>query len=142
MLNGTPWHFERLAVQVDGIGEVVSHKSLDYDWEIAGEQATDRYGRPRGTIRGEYKGTAKIELATQEAFDFLMAQSEAQADEITVTFTYAPVEGDTKSLTLFLRHNKGSGTEKKNEESMMTLEFEHTDYMQVDGSPIVPEQAA
>ena len=69
-LNGTPWHFERLAVNVDGIGEVISHKSLDWDFEIGGEQATDRQGNPRGTIRGIYKGTAKIELATQEAFDF------------------------------------------------------------------------
>ena len=62
-LNGTPWHFERLAVNVDGIGEVISHKSLDWDFEIGGEQATDRFGNPRGTIRGIYKGTAKIELA-------------------------------------------------------------------------------
>ena len=26
-LNGTPWHFERLAVNVDGIGEVMSRTS-------------------------------------------------------------------------------------------------------------------
>ena len=142
-LNGTPWHFERLAVNVDGIGEVISHKSLDWDFEIGGEQATDRQGNPRGTIRGIYKGTAKIELATQEAFDFLTAQSDEGADEVTVTFNYAPIEGDSKSLTLFLRLNKGSGTEQKEEESMFTLEFEHTDVAQVDGNPIRPlEQAA
>ena len=143
-LNGTPWHFERLTVQVDGIGEAVSHKSLDWDFEIGGEQATDRLGNPRGTIRGIYKGTAKIELATQEAMTMLEAQADAAADEVTMTFNYAPLEGPGGEITLFLRLNKGAGTEQKEEESMFTLEFEHTDVAQVNGNPIRPleEQSA
>ena len=141
-LNGTPWHFERLTVQAEGLQSVVSHKSLDWDYEKTGEIVTDSTGKPRGIIRGPYEGTAKIELATQEAFDFLEALAEEGGDEVTVTFTYAPIEGDSRTLTLFLWNNKGSATEKKGEESMLTLEFMHTDYAQIDGTAIVPDEAA
>ena len=100
MLNGTPWQFEKMTVDVDGIGEVLSHKNLKTGVDFGRTQATDREGFPRGTIEGEYVGDAEIELATQEAFQHLVAIAEVTEEHLTVTFTYAST-GDSGTLTLF-----------------------------------------
>ena len=142
-LNGTPWHFERLAVNVDGIGEVI----VTSRWTGTLRSVASRppIGKATRAVPSAVstKAPRRSNWRLRKRSTSLTAQSEEGADEITVTFNYAPIEGDSKSLTLFLRLNKGSGTEQKEEESMFTLEFEHTDVAQVDGNPIRPlEQAA
>lgn len=143
MLNGTPWHFERMKVEQDAVGVVVSHVSLDNTVKVNGKVLTDSTGWPRGHITGDYEGTSKIELATQEVMEHVVAMFQASADPLTVTFSYAPVEGDAHTLTLFLRIDEMAMAEKKGaEESMTTLNFLHADVMQVDGEYIIEDRRA
>lgn len=139
-LNGTPFHHEVLEIQAGGLGEVVSHKSVNWGYARAGEVVKDRRGRPRGVIKGSYDGTASIELATQEGLELVAALAEQNGDELTATLTYAPREGDTRTLELQLWHNKGDNVDEPDSESMLTLEFLHTDYARLDGNTIYPEE--
>lgn len=135
-LNGTPYQFERMTVEVDGIGTVISHQRVNYRVQLGNEIVTDNIGWPRGEIEGDYTGTCEIELATQEAFESLSQLAQQGEDPLTVSFAYAPKAGSTATLTFFLRLQEFEGTEEKNTESMLTLTFLHADVMQVNGSPI------
>jgi hypothetical protein len=142
MLNGTPWQFEKMTVDVDGLGEVVGHKSADWGYKLGKTQVTNRKGGPRGTIEGEYTGDAKIELPTQEALDRLETLSARDSEPLAVTFTWASAGGDSGTATLFLQLEEVANTDKKAEESMMTLTFQHADVMHANGSPVVDLEAA
>ena len=136
MLNGTPWQHEKATVDVDGLGEVISHQSIKWETNFNRSQAKDRYGRPRGTIEGGYEGTTTVELANQEAFQHLVEICRGNEEEyLTVTVTYAST-GDSGSYTFFLVVNELSGNDEKQAESMLTITLQHGDVMHVDGEPI------
>lgn len=133
----TTYTFSRLKVEVPGIGVLRTVGRVRYRVQIGTEVVTDSTGWPRGELEGDYSGTSEIELTTQEALDQLVAlATHADQEPLSVTETWAPRHGKSRSLTFFLRMESFEGTDEKERESMLTLSFVHVDVMQVDGKPV------
>lgn len=143
MINGTPYQFERVKWEADGVDVLVTHTSIDTSVKVNGKILTDYTGWPRGHLTGDYEGTTKVEFAHQEGARFVRELFADNPDPITVTASYEPIDGDTITETYFLKLDEMSTALKKGgEEVMLTLNFLHADVMQIDGDYIIEDRRA
>lgn len=133
----TTYTFSRLKVEAKGIGTLRTHGRVRYRVQLGTEVVTDATGWPRGELEGDYQGTSEVELTTQEALDSLVQlATHADRNPLTVTETWAPRHGKARTLTFFLRLAEFEGTDEKERESMLSLNFVHVDVMEVDGKKV------
>ena len=133
----TTYTFARTKIQAKGFDALRTQTHIRTRFSNGLEVVHDATGWPRGELEGNYEATSEIELTTQEALDALVRlASNEDREPLSVTQTWAPKYGKTRSITIFGRLQEGEILDEQARESMLTLTFIHTDVMQVDGKPI------
>ena len=133
----TTYTFSRTKISAPGFETMRTHTRIRTRFSNGIEVVHDSTGWPRGELEGDYEATSEIELTSQEALDGLVQLAiSAEQDPLTVTQTWAPRHGKSRSITVFVRLQDGEIVDERARESMLTLTFVHVDVMHVDGKPI------